>query len=157
MAKITLDAIDKKILEILQRDARILNTELADEVGLTPGPCLKRVKRLEAAGIISRYVTLLDREKIGQELLVFVAVTMDKQIKRNFDRFAEAMRKRPEVLECHLVLGESDFLLKVVAPDLNKFQTFLLTHISAADGVGKVVSTISIKPEKSSTVVPLLS
>jgi Lrp/AsnC family transcriptional regulator, leucine-responsive regulatory protein len=156
MADYRLDDVDKKLLEILQRDGRILNTLLADEVGLTPGPCLKRVKRLEALGIIERYVALLNAKKVARNLLVFVNVTMDKQTQTNLQGFAARIRKHAEVLECHMVLGECDFLLKITALDLDSFQEFLISHITSVSGVSKVVSTVVVKQEKNSTYHPIL-
>ena len=155
MAQTVLDAIDRRILEVLQERGRLPNTELADEVGLTPAPCLRRVKRLEDEGIISRYVALLDAKKIGRELTVFVHVTLDKQTKRGFTTFAEKMRARPEVLECYFCLGEYDFLLKVVVPDLATYQRFLVDVLAAMPEVSNTNSTIAAKQEKHTTRLPL--
>ena len=110
MALIELDSIDHKILEILGRNARIPNTELADEVGLTPAPCLRRVKRLEEAGVIEGYFARLNPSSLGLGLTVFVSVTLDRQTKGTYDTFAQKIKVHPEVLECYLLLGERDFL-----------------------------------------------
>ena len=155
MALPHLDAIDRKILAILQQNGRIPNTELADEVGLTPAPCLRRVKRLEDEGYISRYVALLDPRKIGRELVVFVEVSLDRQTKRGFETFAERMRARPEVLECYLSLGEADFILKVAVPDLDAYQRFLVDVLAAIESVRNTKSIIAVKQEKSTTSLPL--
>ncbi|PYE56277.1 Lrp/AsnC family transcriptional regulator [Deinococcus yavapaiensis] len=151
MAEVSLDAIDRRILDILQERGRIPNTELADEIGLTPAPCLRRVKRLEDEGVISRYVALLDKPRVGRDLTVFVHVTLDKQTKQGFTTFAEKMRARPEVLECYFCLGEYDFLLKVVVGDLETYQRFLVDVLAAMPEVSKTNSTIAAKEEKHTT------
>ncbi len=150
-----LDEIDRRILGILQRDARIPNTELADEVGLTPAPTLRRVRRLEEEGVIRRYVALLDPKKVGRDLTVFVDVSLDKQTKPGFETFAEQMRRSPEVLECYLSLGESDFILKVCVPDLDAYQRFLVDVLAAIPGVRNTSSTIVVRQEKYTTSLPL--
>jgi Lrp/AsnC family leucine-responsive transcriptional regulator len=152
---VELDAIDRHILAILQRDARIPNTELADEVGLTPAPTLRRVRRLEEEGIIHRYVALLDPKQVGRDLMVVVRVTMDKQTKQGFETFAEHMRGRPEVLECYLCLGDTDYLLKVCLPDLDAYQKFLVDVLAAIPGVRNTASTIVVKQEKYTTSLSL--
>jgi Lrp/AsnC family transcriptional regulator, leucine-responsive regulatory protein len=153
MAQSELDAIDRRILEALQRNARIPNTELADEVGLTPAPCLRRVKRLEELGFISAYTALLDQKRMGLGLTVFVTVTLDRQTKSTFDDFAAKMRSSPEVLECYLILGERDFLLKIVVADLEAYQRFYLEKLTRAPGVRNINSIIAVNEEKRSTVL----
>jgi Lrp/AsnC family transcriptional regulator, leucine-responsive regulatory protein len=150
-----LDSIDKKILQALQRNARIANTDLADEVGLTPAPCLRRVKRLEDAGVISRYTALLEPKPLGLGLTVFVTITLDRQTKRTYDDFAREMQTRPEVLECYLLLGERDFLLKVMVRDLEAYQAFYLNHLTTLAGVRNINSIIAVKEEKHTTELPL--
>ncbi|GGO35318.1 Lrp/AsnC family transcriptional regulator [Deinococcus humi] len=155
MSQTNLDAIDKQILTILQRDARLPNTELADEIGLTPAPTLRRVRRLEEDGIIQRYVALLDHKKVGRDLLVLVRVTLDKQTRQGFNDFAAQMQDRPEVLECYLCLGDIDYLLKVSVPDLDAYQHFLVNTLAAIPGVRNTASTILVKQEKYTTSLPL--
>jgi Lrp/AsnC family leucine-responsive transcriptional regulator len=155
MSQINLDAIDKQILTILQRDARLPNTEVADEIGLTPAPTLRRVRRLEEDGIIQRYVALLDHKKVGRDLLVLVRVTLDKQTRQGFNDFAAQMQARPEVLECYLCLGDIDYLLKVCVPDLDAYQHFLVNTLAAIPGVRNTASTIVVKQEKYTTSLPL--
>lgn len=155
MSQADLDDTDRRILAILQRDARIPNTDLADEIGLTPAPTLRRVRRLEEEGIVSRYVALLDPKRVGRDLLVMVRVTLDKQTKQGFETFAEHMRGRPEVLECYLCLGDTDYLLKVCVADLDAYQTFLVDVLAASPGVRNTASTILVKQEKYTTSLPL--
>ncbi|MFC6590604.1 Lrp/AsnC family transcriptional regulator [Deinococcus lacus] len=151
-----LDETDRRILDILQRDARIANTDLADEIGLTPAPTLRRVRRLEEEGLIRRYVALLDRHKVGRDLMVMVRVTLDKQTKAGFETFADQMRRRPEVLECYLCLGDTDYLLKVSAADLNAYQQFLVDVLAAIPGVRNTESVLLVREEKFTTSLPLL-
>jgi Lrp/AsnC family transcriptional regulator, leucine-responsive regulatory protein len=155
MAQSELDTIDKKILAVLQRNARIPNTELADEVGLTPAPCLRRVKRLEELGFVAQYTALLDQKKLGLGLTVFVTVTMDRQTKSTYDDFTARMRARPEILECYLILGERDFLLKIVVADLEAYQRFYLEQLTRAPGVRNINSIIAVSEEKRTTVLPV--
>ncbi len=155
MNDIALDELDHKILEILQKNARIPNTELADEVGLTPAPCLRRVRRLEEAGIIARYSALLEPKKVGLGLMVMVMVTLDRQTKAVYDRFTAQMRQRPEVLECLLLLGDRDFLLKVRVADLEAYQRFYLQHLTVLEGIRNVNSLIVVSEEKMETALEL--
>src|SRR6185369_4838867 len=115
---IKLDEIDKHILRALQRDGRMQNVELAKEVGLSPSPCLRRVKLLEEAGVIDRYVAVLDQSKVGLSHSMFARVCLTAQDADTIDRFIAAMKKLPEVVECYIMLGEIDALLRVVVADL---------------------------------------
>lgn len=155
MAQTELDAIDRRILEVLQRNARIANTDLADEVGLTPAPCLRRVKRLEEMGFIAGYTAVLNHKRVGLGLTVFVTVTLDRQTKRTYDDFAAKMRAAPEVLECYLILGERDFLLKIVVADLEAYQRFYLEVLTLAPGVRNINSIIAVNEEKRTTALPI--
>jgi Lrp/AsnC family transcriptional regulator, leucine-responsive regulatory protein len=152
---VELDAIDKRILEVLQRNARIANTELADEVGLTPAPCLRRVRRLEEEGFIAHYTAILDAKKMNMGLTVFVMVTLDRQTKGTYDDFTAKMRSKPEVLECYLILGERDFLLKICVADLEAYQKFYLEHLTRAPGVRNINSIIAVSEEKRTTALPI--
>lgn len=143
-----LDTIDRKILSILEDNGRISNTDLADEVGLTPAPCLRRVRRLEEEGYIQKYTAVLNPNKVGRNLMVFVMVTLDRQTKAGYDRFAQAICKHPEVLECHLLLGDRDFLLKIRVPDLASYQQFYLKHLTTPEGIRHITSLIVIQEEK---------
>lgn len=113
-----LDGVDRKILKLLQADAKVPNTRLAEEVGLSPSPCLRRVKLLEEAGIISRYVALLNPGRIGLGMTIFVRVTLERQDQESVEGFAAEMQKLPQVVEAHLMAGTYDYLLRVVVSDL---------------------------------------
>jgi Lrp/AsnC family transcriptional regulator, leucine-responsive regulatory protein len=149
MAQTELDSVDHHILEVLGRNARIPNTELADEVGLTPAPCLRRVKRLEELGVIEGYSVRLNPSSLGVGLTVFVSVTLDRQTRGSYDTFAQKMKAHPEVRECYLMLGERDFLLKVMVSDLAAYQKFYLNHLTTVSGIRNINSSIVVKEEKS--------
>jgi len=124
-----MDAIDLRILERLQQDARISNVDLARAVNLSPSPCLARVRALEEDGTIARYVTLLDAKKIGITVSVLVQVTLEKQVEPALEAFERAVRERPEVMECYLMTGDADYLLRVLVPDVPAFERFILEFL----------------------------
>ena len=131
-----LDSIDWNILSALQDEARIANFDLADKVHLSPSPCLARVKALEQKGFISRYVTLLNAQAVGLGVSVFVQVRLEKQVEASLNTFEKAIAARPEVMECYLMTGSSDYLLRVVVSDLQEFQRFV-TDVSKIPGAAE--------------------
>jgi Lrp/AsnC family transcriptional regulator, leucine-responsive regulatory protein len=149
------DAIDRKILTILQADGRISNQDLADRVGLSPSPCLRRVKALEAAGVIQRYAAMLNPAAVGQGLQAVVEVRLERQTSDTVARFEKEILKFPQVLECHLMAGDWDYVLRVVARDLDDFREFCVNRLARIAGVGNVKSSISMKQVKYSTALPL--
>jgi len=150
-----MDAIDLRILERLQHDARISNVELARAVNLSPSPCLARVRALEEDGTIGRYVTLLDPKKIGITVSVLVQVTLEKQVEPALEAFERAVRERPEVMECYLMTGDADYLLRVLVPDVPAFERFILEFLSRVPGVGNIKSSFALKQVKYQTALPL--
>jgi DNA-binding Lrp family transcriptional regulator len=150
-----MDAIDVRILERLQHDARISNIDLARAAHLSPSPCLARVRALEDQGYISRYVTLLDPKKLGLTVSVLVQVTLEKQVEPALEAFEKAMRERPEVMECYLMTGDADYLLRVVVPDVPAFERFILDFLSRVPGVGNIKSSFALKQVKYQTALPL--
>jgi Lrp/AsnC family transcriptional regulator, leucine-responsive regulatory protein len=150
-----LDSIDWKILMALQNEARIANVDLAERVNLSPSPCLARVRALEREGIISRYVTLLDPSALGFGVSVFVQVRLDRQVESSLIAFEKAVTARPEVMECYLMTGTSDYLLRVVVSDLQEFQRFVTGVMSRIPGVGNIQSSFALKQVKYSTALPL--
>ncbi|MDF3029660.1 MAG: Transcriptional regulator [Moraxellaceae bacterium] len=151
-----LDRIDRRILECLQKDGGLSNQELAERVGLSPSPCLRRVKALEEAGIILRRVTLLDRKKLGLSLTVILHIGMDRHTPERFEKFEETVAGFPEVQECYLVTGqEADYQLKVVVPDMDAYQAFLLGKITRIPGVSGVHSSFVLRRVVDNTEVPL--
>jgi Lrp/AsnC family transcriptional regulator, leucine-responsive regulatory protein len=155
MERIQLDEIDRKILQELQEHARISNVELADRVGLSPAPCLRRVRALEEAGVIRKYVTLLDPQAVNLAVTVFVQVTLNLQVEGRLDTFEEAIRARPEVLDCYMMAGEADYLLRVVVPDVAAYERFLKESLTRVENVASFKSTFALKQAKYSTVLPI--
>jgi Lrp/AsnC family transcriptional regulator, leucine-responsive regulatory protein len=155
MPDMQLDAIDWRILGLLQGDARLSNVELAKAVGLSPSPCLNRVRALEQAGYIGRYVTLLDALRVGLKVSVFIQVTLERQIEPALETFEKAIRGRPEVMECYLMTGDADYLLRVVVPDIQVLEDFILNFLSRVPGVGNIKSSFALKQVKYQTALPL--
>ncbi len=150
-----LDATDWQILGLLQGDARISNVDLARAVGLSPSPCLNRVRALEEGGYISRYVTLLDALQVGLKVSVFIQVTLERQIEPALETFEKAIRERPEVMECYLMTGDADYLLRVVVADIQVLEEFILKFLSRLPGVGNIRSSFALKQVKYQTALPL--
>ena len=140
------DKIDKKIIAALQSDARVSNLDLAQGVNLSPTPCARRVKQLEAEGVITGYHAVVDPEAIGLNLTVMVSVTMDKHTADRFERFERAAIELPEVIECYVVTGQdSDFLIKVMVRDMRHYEEFLLRRLTKLEGVSGVHSSFVLR------------
>lgn len=154
---IKLDATDKRILEILQTNARISNLELAEAINLSPTPCARRVKQLEEAGIIQRHITILDQEKLGLKLTIYLGVTMEKHNSATFDAFETAVKEFPEVISCSVVTGRSeDYILKVVARDMKHYEEFLLKRLNNLEGVSNVHTSFELRNVVGIGALPLL-
>lgn len=147
--------MDCNILNMLQEDARISNVDLSEKVHLSPSPCLRRVRRLESEGTIRSYVTLLDPAEVGLPVSVFVQVSLERQVDDALENFEREVVARPEVMECYLMTGDSDYLLRVVAPDLESFQRFLLEHLTRIPGVASIKSSFALKQVSYRTALPL--
>jgi Lrp/AsnC family leucine-responsive transcriptional regulator len=155
MPELELDTTDWKILERLQQDARIANVDLARAVNLSPSPCLNRVRQLEAGGIVSRYVTLLDPLKLGLTVSVFIQVSLEKQMRNALDAFESSVLAREEVMECYLMTGDADYLLRVVVADLDAYRRFLVDQLTRVSGVASIKSSFALKQVKYRTALPL--
>ncbi|MFG6159206.1 Lrp/AsnC family transcriptional regulator [Halomonas sp. 1390] len=155
MPNTRLDAIDRRILAALQRDARLSNVQLAEEVNLSPSPCLRRVRQLEAAGLIRGYHAELDRGGVGLGLTVFVGVKVERHHEAEANAFREAVVALPEVVSAHLVSGESDFLLQVVVADLAAYERFLTGTLLRLPGVSDIRSNFAIQTVKEHGPLPL--
>ena len=155
MLNFPLDAIDRRILRHLQENARISNVELARAVGLSPSPCSRRVRDLEVAGIVKEYVTLIDPAAANLPVSVFISVTLDKQVERDLEVFESAVRDLPEVMECYLMTGDADYLLRVVIADLEAYKGFLMDHLTRIPGVANIRSSFALKQVKYRTALPL--
>lgn len=150
-----LDAIDRKILALLQSDGRMSLTDLAAKVGLSASPCLRRIRILERAGIISRYVAVLDQDKVGLPVSVFVSIKLESQRQQALDRFTKAIARWPEVLECYLMTGPRDYLLRVVVSDLAAYERFLKQKLTTVDGVSSIESSFALEQVKYTNVLPI--
>lgn len=155
MPDFRLDATDVRILNELQRDAGRTNLDLAAAVGLSPSPCLARVRALEAAGVISRRVALLDPARLGPSVSMVVQVTLERQTDALLEAFEKAVDGFPEVMECYLMTGDSDYLLRVVTRDTVAFRDFVIDRLTKAPGVANIRSSIALKQVKYQTSLPL--
>jgi Lrp/AsnC family transcriptional regulator, leucine-responsive regulatory protein len=155
MLKCGLNAIDRRIVAELQADARLSNVQLAERVGLSPSPCLRRVKRLEQAGYIEGYRASLRRERVGLGFSVFVGVKIDGHANERALTFEKVVTAMEEVISCHLVSGEADYLLEVVVPDLEHYQQFLIGKLLSLPIVREVRSNIAIQTLKAGAPLPL--
>lgn len=155
MPKAELDAIDQRIIVELQADARLSNVELADRVGLSPSPCLRRVKRLEQEGVIEGYRAVLSRDRVGLGFSVFLAIKIDGHANERALAFENAVCAMPEVLACHLISGEADYLLEVVVADLEHYRQFLVERLLTLTIVREVRSNIAIQTRKAAAPLPL--
>lgn len=151
----SIDATDARILNALQRDAKLTNVELSERVGLSPSPCLARVKALSHDGIIKKHVTLLDAEALGLNLNVFIQVSLTEQTENVMSEFAKSVRAWSEVLECHLMTGDSDYLLRVVVADVKDLRAFILDRLTPLKGVAHIRSSISLEQVKYETALPV--
>jgi Lrp/AsnC family leucine-responsive transcriptional regulator len=151
----TLDEIDRRILGVLQENARIANVELANRVGVSASPCWRRVRELEESGAIARYVTLVDPAALGLNVSVFVLVTLEKQVEGALEVFEKAIQARPEVMECYLMTGDADYHLRVVVADLVAYERFLMEHLTRVPGIANIRSSFALKQVKYTTALPL--
>jgi Lrp/AsnC family leucine-responsive transcriptional regulator len=155
MLPISLDAIDWRILGQLQDNARLSNVELARAVHLSPSPCLARVRRLEKSGLIKRYVTLLEALALGLTVSVFIQVRLERQVESALEIFEREIAARPEVMECYLMTGDSDYLLRVLVADVQALERFIVDFLARIPGVGNIKSSFALKQVKYKTALPL--
>jgi len=155
MQKVKLDRIDRHILHDLQTDGRITNVELARRAGISAPPCLRRVRALEEAGYIRGYHADLEPKALGYNVTVFAQVGLSSQAEPDLEAFEDLVRRWPNVRECHMLAGETDFLLKIVAEDWDAYQRFLTTTLTTAPNVSHVKSALSIRAAKSEPGVPI--
>ena len=152
---IKLDRIDKNIIRELQINGRMQNNDLAREIGLSASSCLRRVKLLEESGVIQSYTTIVDPQKIGLQLILFSRIWLVGQDAETIDCFIEAMKELPQVMECYIILGESDAMLKVVVPDLESYRKFQSTHLTKKNGITSVKTDLPSQIIKQSFQLPL--
>jgi len=150
-----LDAIDRKIVTALQQDGRQSIAELAERVGLSPSPCHRRVGLLEAAGVIERYVAVINQRAVGLPVSVFVSIKLASQKEEELTAFARAIRDWPEVLECYLMTGPRDYLLRVVVEDLESYERFLKRKLTRLEGIASIESSFALEQVKYTNVLPV--
>ncbi len=141
-----LDAIDRKILSLLQSDSRMTMQELSEKVGLSVSPCHRRVKLLEERGVITRYIATVDQKSLGLHVSVFISIKLARQKEEDLNRFAKAISKWDEVLECYLMTGNRDYLLRVVAADLSSYEAFLKNKLTRLDGIASIEFELCAEP-----------
>ena len=154
-ANMKLDDIDRRLLSALQENGRLPVTDLAEKIGLTASPCLRRLKILEQAGVIRGYAALIDQHRVGLPVSVFVSVKLEMQREEALERFETAMRDCPEVVECYLMTGPRDYLLRVVAQDLSAYERFLKQTLTRVEGVASIESSFALTQVKYSNVLPI--
>ena len=151
----SLDAVDRAILGLLQEDGRIANVDLAEAVHLSPSACLRRVRRLEESGRIDRYVALLDPSAVGLGTDVFVEITLTGQDETTLEAFERAVSERPEIMSCHLMAGQFDYLVHVVVRDVADYEVLHRTHLAQLPGVVRMVSSFALRPICDRTAYPI--
>jgi Lrp/AsnC family leucine-responsive transcriptional regulator len=154
-ANFELGAVDRRILKALQEDGRMTIQAIADRVGLSASPCLRRIRQMEQAGVITAYSATVDQNAVGLPVSVFVSIKLERQRAAELDRFAAAIRAWPEVMECYLMTGKFDFLLRVVCADLAAYESFLRDRLTQLEGVGSIESSFSLGQVKYSRVLPI--
>lgn len=155
MPKFDLDDIDRKIIAALQEDGRMTSTELAERVGLSPSPCARRVRLLEKAGIITGYVATVDQVAVGLPVSVFASIKLERQREEELDRFAQAVSGWPEVVDCYLMTGQRDYLMRIVVQDLEAYERFLKDKLTRLDGVASIESSFALGQLKRSHALPV--
>ena len=150
-----LDKYEKRILALLQEDASLSTAAIAEKVGLSASPCWRRIDRLEREGFIRRKVALVDRKKVGLNAHIFAQIKLNAHGRANLDEFAEAIRAFPEVLECYVLMGPVDFLIRVVASDIEAYERFFFNRLSQLPGVQEVNSTVALSEIKATTALPI--
>ena len=149
-----MDAKDKRILQELQRDGRLTNSELAERVNLSPSPCLRRVRNLEAAGVIDRYVAIVDREAAGYPVTAFVQVTLSRHDREVVDGFEKRVRETPQILTCHLMTGSSDYLLQIVVAGLDAYEQFMRETLHTTPGIATINTSFVYGTVKDTVELP---
>ena len=153
--KMDLTTLDRKILRELQTDGRMTIQAVADKVGLSASPCLRRIKRMEETGVISAYSAMIDQEAVGLPVSVFISIKLERQGAAQLDQFALSIADWPEVMECYLMTGQRDFLLRVVCADLSAYENFLRQNLTRIEGVASIESSFALGQIKYSRVLPL--
>lgn len=150
-----LDAIDRKILRALQEDGKISMGELAEKVGLSPSPCARRVRLMETAGIIKSYAAIIDQKRVGLPISAFASIKLERQREEDLDRFEETVSRWPEVLDCYLMTGQRDYLMRVVAADLEAYERFIKDKLTRLDNIASIETSFALGQVKRSETLPI--
>jgi Lrp/AsnC family leucine-responsive transcriptional regulator len=150
-----IDETDRKIIAALQADGKITINELAEKVGLSASPCARRVRLLEQAGIIKGYAAVIDQKKVGLPISAFASIKLERQREENLERFSRAVERWPEVVDCYLMTGQHDYLLRIVSQDLESYEIFLRDKLTRLDGVASIETSFALKQVKRSEVLPV--
>lgn len=150
-----LDAIDRKILRALQEDGKISMGELAEKVGLSPSPCARRVRLMEKAGIIKGYAAIIDQKRVGLPISAFASIKLERQREEDLDRFEETVSRWPEVLDCYLMTGQRDYLMRVVAADLEAYERFIKDKLTRLDNIASIETSFALGQVKRSETLPI--
>jgi Lrp/AsnC family leucine-responsive transcriptional regulator len=150
-----LDAIDRKILRALQINGKVTIGELAEQVGLSPSPCARRVRLLESAGVVKGYTAIVDQKKVGLPISAFASIKLERQREEDLDRFADAVARWPEVVDCYLMTGQRDYLMRIVAADLEAYERFLKDKLTRLDNVASIETSFALGQVKRSEVLPI--
>ena len=149
------DAIDLRIIAAVQNDGRISINDLADKVGLSPSPCARRLRILEEKGVIKGYTAMIDQTKVGLPVSAFASIKLERQREEDLDRFADAVARWPEVVDCYLMTGQRDYLMRIVASDLEAYERFLKQKLTRLDGVASIETSFALGQVKRSEVLPM--
>ncbi len=156
MAERSLDAVDRRIVALLQVEGRLTVQELAERCGLSPSPCLRRMRALEKAGIIKGYAAVIDQARVGLPVSVFASVKLERQREDALDRFEASVARWPEVVDCYLMTGQQDYLLRIVVRDIEAYERFLKDKLTRLDGVASIESSFALGQVKRSSALPIL-
>lgn len=155
MSNLELDSIDRKILRALQDNGKVSMAELAEKVGLSPSPCARRVRLMEKAGIIKGYAAIIDQKKVGLPISAFASIKLERQREEDLDRFEEAVSRWPEVLDCYLMTGQRDYLMRIVAADLEAYEHFIKNKLTRLENIASIETSFALGQVKRSEVLPL--
>ena len=150
-----LDAIDRKILRALQDDGKMSMGDLAEHVGLSPSPCARRVRLMEQAGVIKGYAAIVDQKKVGLPISAFASIKLERQREEDLDRFEDTVSRWPEVLDCYLMTGQRDYLMRVVAADLEAYERFIKDKLTRLDNIASIETSFALGQVKRSETVPI--
>ncbi|RIK83818.1 MAG: AsnC family transcriptional regulator [Hyphomicrobiales bacterium] len=152
----SLDAIDVRIIAAIQNDGRISINDLAEKVGLSPSPCARRLRILEEKGVIKGYAAMIDQTKVGLPVSAFASIKLERQREEDLDRFARAVAGWPEVVDCYLMTGQRDYLMRIVVKDLQAYETFIKSKLTRLEGIASIETSFALDQVKRAEVLPIV-